>query len=46
MYRLSRQSLVFGPQQIENRINQDTEVSRQVSLWDQGGSKVIRAICW
>jgi uncharacterized membrane protein (UPF0182 family) len=42
VYRLSRQSLVFGPQQIENRINQDTEISRQVSLWDQGGSKVIR----
>jgi uncharacterized membrane protein (UPF0182 family) len=42
VYRLSRQTLVFGPQQIENRINQDTEVSRQVSLWDQGGSKVIR----
>ena len=42
VYRLSRQSLVFGPQQIENRINQDTEISRQVSLWDRGGSKVIR----
>jgi uncharacterized membrane protein (UPF0182 family) len=42
VYRLSRQSLVFGPQQIENRINQDTEISRQVSLWDQRGSKVIR----
>jgi hypothetical protein len=42
VYRLSRQTLVFGPQQIENRINQDTEISRQVSLWDQGGSKVIR----
>jgi uncharacterized protein len=42
VYRLSRQSLVFGPQQIENRINQNTEVSRQVSLWDQRGSKVIR----
>jgi uncharacterized protein len=42
VYRLSRQSLVFGPQQIENRINQDTEVSRQVSLWDQRGSQVIR----
>ena len=42
VYRLSRQSLVFGPQQIENRINQNTEISRQVSLWDQGGSKVIR----
>ncbi len=42
VYRLSRQSLVFGPKQIENRINQDTEISRQVSLWDQRGSQVIR----
>jgi uncharacterized membrane protein (UPF0182 family) len=41
VYRLSRQSLVFGPQQVENRINQNTEVSRQVTLWDQHGSKVI-----
>ena len=42
VYRLSRQSLVFGPQQIENRINQNTEIARQVSLWDQRGSRVIR----
>lgn len=42
VYRLSRQSLVFGPTQITNRINQDTEVSRQVTLWDQAGSRVIR----
>jgi len=42
VYRLSRQSLVFGPRQIENRINQDTEIARQVSLWDQRGSQVIR----
>jgi uncharacterized membrane protein (UPF0182 family) len=42
VYRMSRQSLVFGPQQIENRINQNTEISRQVSLWDQRGSRVIR----
>ena len=42
VYRLSRQRLVFGPQQIENRINQDTEISRQISLWDQRGSTVIR----
>ncbi len=33
---------MFGPRQIENRINQDTEISRQVSLWDQRGSEVIR----
>ncbi|HET6836580.1 MAG TPA: UPF0182 family protein [Gemmatimonadales bacterium] len=42
VYRLSRQSLVFGPLQIVNRINQNTEISRQVSLWDQRGSRVIR----
>ncbi|MEO6446050.1 MAG: UPF0182 family protein [Gemmatimonadaceae bacterium] len=42
VYRFPRQSLVFGPRQIENRINQDTEISRQVSLWDQRGSQVIR----
>ncbi len=42
VYRLSRQSLVFGPRQVENRINQDTEIARQISLWDQRGSQVIR----
>jgi hypothetical protein len=41
VYRLSRQMLVFGPTQIENRINQNTEISRQVSLWDQRGSSVL-----
>ena len=41
-YRFPRQSLIFGPTQVNSRINQDTEVSRQVSLWDQGGSAVIR----
>lgn len=41
-YRFPRQSLVFGPKQIDNRIRQDTEVSRQISLWDAGGSEVIR----
>ncbi len=42
VYRFPRQSLVFGPVQIVNRMNQDTEISRQVSLWDQRGSEVIR----
>ncbi len=41
-YRFPRQSLVFGPRQVASRISQDTEVSRQVSLWDAGGSEVIR----
>ena len=33
---------MFGPRQIMNRINQDTEIARQISLWDQRGSEVIR----
>jgi uncharacterized membrane protein (UPF0182 family) len=42
VYRFPKQSLVFGPTQIVNRINQDTEIARQVALWDQGGSQVVR----
>jgi uncharacterized membrane protein (UPF0182 family) len=42
VYRLSRQSLAFGPRQIVNRINQNTEISSQLTLWDQRGSQVIR----
>jgi uncharacterized membrane protein (UPF0182 family) len=42
VYSFPRQSLVFGPAQIVNRINQDTEVARQISLWDQQASEVIR----
>lgn len=40
-YRFPKQKLVYGPRQIESRINQDTEISRQLSLWDQRGSNVI-----
>ncbi|MGE0884471.1 MAG: UPF0182 family protein [Blastocatellales bacterium] len=40
VYRFPKQKLVFGPKQIMARINQDAEISRQTSLWDQRGSKV------
>lgn len=40
VYRFPKQSLVYGPQQIINRINQNPEISRQISLWDQRGSEV------
>jgi len=40
VYRFPKQKLVFGPKQIVNRINQDADISRQVSLWDQRGSEV------
>src|SRR6185436_387372 len=42
LYRFPRQKLVFGPTQVVNRINQDTDVARQISLWDQRGSEVKR----
>jgi uncharacterized membrane protein (UPF0182 family) len=41
-YDFPKDKLVFGPFQIEARINQDTEISRQLSLWNQLGSRVIR----
>ncbi len=41
-YRFPKDKLVFGPKQIIGRINQDAEISRQISLWDQGGSQVIQ----
>lgn len=40
VYRFPKQRLVFGPKQIINRINQDADISQQVSLWDQRGSSV------
>ncbi|HUX33142.1 MAG TPA: UPF0182 family protein [Gemmatimonadaceae bacterium] len=42
VYRFPKQSLVYGPKQIVNRINQNTDISRQITLWDQRGSEVIR----
>ena len=41
-YRFPKQSLVYGPKQIANRINQETSISQQITLWDQKGSSVIR----
>lgn len=41
-YRFPRQSNIFGPQQVEARINQDPEISSQISLLDRAGSRVIR----
>jgi uncharacterized membrane protein (UPF0182 family) len=42
VFNFPKQKLVFGPRQIESRINQDPEISRQLTLWNQGGSRVIR----
>jgi len=42
VHELPKQELVFGPIQVEARIDQDPEISAQMSLWNQRGSKVIR----
>lgn len=41
VYRFPKQKLIFGPKQIVARINQEPEISRQLSLWNQRGSQVI-----
>jgi uncharacterized protein len=41
-YVLPKDRLFYGPAQIEARIDQDPEISRQIALWDQRGSRVIR----
>ncbi len=42
VYDFPKQETIYGPEQIESRIDQDTEISQQFSLWDQGGSNVYR----
>ncbi|MBI2328674.1 MAG: UPF0182 family protein [Chloroflexi bacterium] len=41
-YLFSKERLVYGPSQIENRIGQDTTITEQLALWSRGGSRVIR----
>ncbi|HEX4948100.1 MAG TPA: UPF0182 family protein [Blastocatellia bacterium] len=41
VYRFPKQKQIYGPKQIVGRINQVTEISSQLTLWDQRGSKVI-----
>jgi uncharacterized membrane protein (UPF0182 family) len=41
-YEFSKEKLAYGPFQIEALINQNTEISQQLSLWNQMGSRVIR----
>ena len=41
-YLFPKERLVFGPSQIENRIQQDTVITEQLALWGRGGSRVIR----
>ena len=40
--QLSKQVLIFGPMQIAARINQDQNISKDLTLWNQQGSQVLR----
>jgi uncharacterized membrane protein (UPF0182 family) len=42
VYNFPKQKLVYGPRQIDARIDQDPVISQQLSLWNQRGSVVIR----
>ncbi len=40
--RLSKQELIYGPMQVAARINQDENISKELTLWNQQGSRVIK----
>ena len=42
LFTFGKDSLIYGPKQIEARIDQDPDISSQLSLWNQLGSQVIR----
>jgi uncharacterized membrane protein (UPF0182 family) len=42
LYKFPKQELVYGPLQIEARVDQEPIISSQLSLWNQRGSQVIR----
>jgi len=42
LYLFPKERHVYGPMQVEARIDQDSAISQQLTLWDQRGSQVIR----
>lgn len=42
VYEFGKDTLFYGPKQVEARIDQDPIISAQLSLWNQQGSSVIR----
>ena len=42
VYKFSKKKLIYGPMQVEARIDQDANISKELSLWSQRGSQVIR----
>lgn len=42
IYRLPKDKVIYGPMQIESQIDQNTEISKEFSLWNSSGSKYTR----
>lgn len=42
VYKFPKDINIYGPMQVENRINSDANISKELNLWSQGGSQVIR----
>jgi uncharacterized protein len=42
LYKFPKDKLVYGPLQIEAKFDQDSEISQQLTLWSQQGSRVTR----
>jgi hypothetical protein len=42
VFQFPKQKVIYGPRQIVARINQDQEISPQITLWNQQGSQVIQ----
>ena len=42
LYRFPKEEVMYGPMNIEARINQNPDIARELTLWSQGGSTVIR----
>jgi uncharacterized membrane protein (UPF0182 family) len=41
-FQLSKQQLIYGPMQIESRIDSDQNIAKDLTLWNQQGSRVLR----
>ncbi|MGH9692280.1 MAG: UPF0182 family protein [Candidatus Acidiferrales bacterium] len=42
VFTFPKEKLIYGPEQIQSRVNQSPSISQQLTLWNQGGSTVIR----
>lgn len=42
IYNFPKGELVYGPAQIDALINQDPDIAKQFTLWDQAGSQIVR----